>query len=815
MPRPNLFSGPAQPVRPMTTTAERNDKARRISRYSCLIEGNSQQSGVKFVFESFEASCDRDGMIFAKNLFAGDWSKPYTISFGMKQEFVPLLPLLKQYFGFATFRPLQEEIIRDALAGKDVFALLPTGGGKSLCFQLPALVRPGITVVVSPLIALMKDQVDALQASGVAATFLNSSLSPGESRVRIHGLHNGEYRLLYVAPERLVLSGFLNDLQRWRPNLIAVDEAHCISEWGHDFRPEYRQIAQLRVVLPKVPMMALTATATERVRADIVKQLHLREPACYVASFNRPNLSYRVVTKAGPYEQVLEFIRIRPRESGIVYCQARKTAESLADRLRADGVKARPYHADLSKQVRTENQDLFLRDEVNVICATVAFGMGINKPNVRFVVHYDLPKNIEGYYQETGRAGRDGLPSECLLLFSAGDAVKQARFIDEKPELEQHVARNQLQQMVHYAESAECRRATLLRYFGESSSQGNCGACDNCLSPRETYDGTLAAQKLLSCVYRIRERSGFGVGMNHVVEVLSGADTEKVRKWGHHELSTYGIGQELGRPEWAAIGRELLRLGYLNQDPQRFNVIELTAEGRRVLKERRNVRLTKPMKALESAKHQVGDIACDEALFERLRELRKRLADERKVPPYIIFSDVSLRQMARMYPSKETEFRRISGVGERKSLEFGSLFLDEIARYLKINPRQMFTDDMTAGSNSVIPRRSKLTGTVFVTLKMFREGKSVESIVQHRGMTPGTIFGHIAAAMEAGELIDLRRLIDTRDFAEIESALEQHPGIALSPVFQALGGRFDYGLLRVVRAAKLRTAESGAEQAGD
>ena len=732
----------------------------------------------------------------------------------MKQEPIPLLPLLKQCFGFSTFRPLQEEIIRDALAGKDVFALLPTGGGKSLCFQLPALVNPRLTVVVSPLIALMKDQVDALQASGVAATFLNSSIAAEEARARIRGLHQGEYRLLYVAPERLMLSGFLSDLQRWKPNLIAVDEAHCISEWGHDFRPEYRQISQLRGLLPDVPMMALTATATERVRADIVEQLSLREPACYVASFNRPNLNYRVTPKAGPYEQVLEFIRARPRESGIVYCQARKTAESLAERLRADGVKARPYHAELPKETRTANQELFLRDEVNVICATIAFGMGINKPNVRFVIHHDLPKNIEGYYQETGRAGRDGLPGECLLLFSAGDVVKQTRFIDEKPEPEKQVARAQLQQMVHYAESAECRRATLLEYFGETFPHENCGACDNCLSPRETYDGTLAAQKFLSCVYRIRERSGFGVGLNHIVEVLTGADTEKIRKWSHEQLSTYGIGREHNRQEWAVIGRELLRLGYVNQDAGKFNVMELTAEGRAVLKERKSVRLTKPMKAPEVAKHQVGDIACDEVLFERLRELRKRLADERQVPPYIIFSDVALRQMARVYPGNEAEFRRLSGVGERKLAEFGSLFLGEIARHLQSSPRQIFADDTFEAPSLAPPRRSKLTGTVLGTLRIFRAGKSVDSIARERALTAGTILGHLAAAVEAGESIDLRRLIDAPEQAEIESALKQHPGVALSPVFQALGERYDYGLLRLVRAVTQTTTKPGTPQPG-
>ena len=603
-----------------------------------------------------------------------------------------LLPLLKQYFGFTSFRPLQEEIIRDALAGKDVFALLPTGGGKSLCFQLPAMARAGLTVVVSPLIALMKDQVDALQASGVAATFLNSSLAAGESRGRLRGLHTGQYRLLYAAPERLMLSGFLSDLQRWGVNLLAIDEAHCISEWGHDFRPEYRKLAELRTLFPTVPMMALTATATGRVRKDIVALLKLREPSCYVASFNRPNLTYRVFAKEKPYRQVREFLRGRPRESGIVYCQARKTAENLAERLNEDGVKARPYHAGLTPRERTEHQELFLRDEVRVICATIAFGMGINKPNVRFVIHYDLPKNIEGYYQETGRAGRDGLPSECVLLFSAGDVVKQTRFIDEKPDpKERNIAHEQLRQMVHYSESAGCRRGELLGYFGEKWEHEDCGGCDNCLSPRDTYDGTLAAQKFLSCIYRVRQHSGFDFGINHIVEVLTGAETEGIHRRGHEKLSTYGIGGEHSRPEWKAIGRELMRLGLVRQAAtDQFSVLGLTDEGLAVLKQRKPVRLTRPVSVPEPQEHRVGEIACDELLFERLVRLRKQLADERGVPPHILFSDVSLRQIARDYPRDERELARISGMSERKLQEFGRVVLAVIAGHLETQPRQIF-----------------------------------------------------------------------------------------------------------------------------
>ena len=717
----------------------------------------------------------------------------------------PLLQLLKRYFGFESFRPLQEEIISEALAAKDVFALLPTGGGKSLCFQLPALARSGLTVVISPLIALMKDQVDAMQAAGVAATFLNSSLAAEESRARLRGLHNGEFRLLYVAPERLLLSGFLSDLQRWNVNLIAVDEAHCVSEWGHDFRPEYRQLAQLRSLFPSVPVMALTATATERVRVDIVEQLHLRDPAIYVASFNRPNLNYRVLPKAGPYDQTLEYVRSRRNESGIVYCQSRKSAESVAERLNADGVKAAPYHAGMEGKDRAVNQEQFLRDEVKVICATIAFGMGINKPNVRFVIHYDLPKNVEGYYQETGRAGRDGLPSECVLLFSAGDVVKLNQFIDEKPEAEKQIAREQLQQMVHYAESAECRRASLLEYFGESFPHENCGACDNCLYPRETYDGTVAAQKFLSCIYRIRERGGFAVGLNHVVEVLTGADTEKIRNWGHNQISTYGIGKEYSRPEWGAIGRELVRLGLVKQDAARFNVLESTSEGRAWLKERKPITLTKPMQVAPAKVSHAGEITCDEALFEKLRSLRKRLADERGVPPYIVFSDVALRQMARLYPVSEGEFVRISGVGERKLAEFGKAFMGEVARYLETYPRQIFADESFTAPVAVPAARPRLNDTARETLKMFRGGQSVEDIASRRALATSTIYGHLATAMETGESLELTQLFSASELESISTAFAKCGFGNLTGVHQMLGAKHDFGALRVYRAAQART----------
>ena len=617
---------------------------------------------------------------------------------------------LKKHFGYDAFRPLQQEIINDALSGRDVFALLPTGGGKSLCFQLPALLREGVTIVVSPLIALMKDQVDALRTSGIAATFLNSTLAGHEARERLRGLDRNQFCLLYVAPERLMMENFLERALNWNIAQIAIDEAHCISEWGHDFRPEYRELKKLRDVFPDLPIMALTATATERVRGDIIKQLKLRDPRCYVASFNRPNLTYRVVAKSSAYQQVLDFIRGHPNESGIVYCASRKSTDALAEKLTKDGIKALPYHAGMEPRERTRNQEAFLRDDARVITATIAFGMGINKPNVRFIIHYDLPKNIEGYYQETGRAGRDGLPSECVLLFSVGDVVKQRRFIEEKSESEQRIAHQQLRTMIAYAETRHCRRATLLRYFGEIWPPGSveagvspasarrsaaeaaatgqeisCNACDNCLEPRETFDGTIPAQKFLSCVHRVQAKQGFGFGLNHIAEVLIGGATEAIKKRGHDQLSTFGIGADLKREQWQRIGRELLRLGLVEAAPGKFATLSVTEAGMMALRKRTPITLTKPIETPPKKVRvpRAGEIECDEELLERLRALRRKIADERDVPAYIIFSDATLREMARACPQTKSQFAQIAGVGQQKLKEFAEPFLAEIGEHLR------------------------------------------------------------------------------------------------------------------------------------
>ena len=705
---------------------------------------------------------------------------------------------LKKHFGYDQFRPLQREIISESLAGRDVFVLMPTGGGKSLCFQLPALTRQGLTIVVSPLISLMKDQVDALQTSGIPATYLNSTLNRKDAVARWRGLHHGDYRMLYVAPERLMLDTFLERALNWNIAQFAIDEAHCISEWGHDFRPEYRELKKLRTHFPDVPMMALTATATERVRADIVKQLKLREPRCYVASFDRPNLTYRVVPKTAPYEQLLEFIRSRPNDSGIVYCASRKSAESLARNLDEDGVSAKPYHAGLTSSERTKNQDAFLRDDVRVVTATIAFGMGINKPNVRFVVHYDLPKNLESYYQETGRAGRDGLPSECVLLFSASDVAKQLHFIDEKSEAEARIARTQLQQMVHYAETRDCRRVTLLGYFGETFTKLSCEGCDNCLTPRETFDGTIPAQKFLSCVHRIHAKSGFGFGVNHIADVLRGADTEAIRQRNHNELSTYGIGRELKREAWQAIGRELLRLGFIECAPGKFATLSLTPAGRDALRHRTPITLTKQIEVVaRDQKARAGAIECDEVLFERLRGLRRRLADERNVPAYVIFSDVSLREMAKHYPTTATEFRRIAGVGEQKLKDFADVFLGEIKNYLAANPRRTFSADLTALRP---PGRLRLNDSQRETLRRFCGGESVDDISGARGFVRSTVYDHLEAAIRSGESLKPDRFFTAAQREEIASAFRKVSDGKLADVRSLLDGKYDYGELRIFRA---------------
>jgi ATP-dependent DNA helicase RecQ len=710
---------------------------------------------------------------------------------------------LKEHFGYDSFLPLQEEIITDTLAGRDVFALLPTGGGKSLCYQLPALLRPGVTVVISPLIALMKDQVDQLRAAGIDATFINSSLEAAEQQRRGRQLEAGQHRLLYVAPERIMTRPFLDFLKRLEVGLIAIDEAHCISEWGHDFRPEYRQLSHLRPMFPNTPVIAMTATATERVRADILEQLGLKDPAVHIGSFNRINLTYQVRQKSAGYDQLVAFVRQRKDDSGIVYCHTRKTTETLADRLVEDGIKAVPYHAGLEPATRVRNQDLFSRDDVQVVCATVAFGMGVNKSNVRYVFHYDMPKSMEGYHQETGRSGRDGLPAECVLLYGTGDAARYRRLIDEKED--QHfrdIMQEQLNSIVGFCESRDCRRRAILAYFGEEYPEDNCGGCDNCLSPRATFDGTESVRKFLACVFRIKEKSGFNVGITHVAAVLAGSTGEKVRKLGHHEMAAYGAGKEHTQAQWAEIGRQLVALGLLYQNPKRMNVAELTVEGMAALKERRTVMLSELKR--EEAVSRKHALECDEGLFERLRDLRKSLADAQGVPAYVIFSDLTLRHMARRYPLSDDEFRRVSGVGESKLRDFGAPFMEVVREYVQVNPRMTFADPPARAE-----RQARANDSARETLRLHRLGHSVEAIARERGFVVNTIYGHLSIVAEAGEAVDIGKLITAPEEREIAGAFAETGWDNLVGVRERLESRFDYGLLKLYRTVRMPREQAG------
>ena len=712
---------------------------------------------------------------------------------------------LQTHFGYSEFRPLQEEIIRAVLAGRDAFVLMPTGGGKSLCFQLPALLMPGVTVVVSPLIALMKDQVDALVENGIAATFINSSLSPAENSARRRKIIDGEVKLVYVAPERLVGGEMADFLSRIDVSLFAIDEAHCISEWGHDFRSDYRQLRLLRDRFPAVPIIAMTATANNRVQEDILQQLDLgEETARFVASFDRPNLYYEVVPKSGGTDQVLDVIGRHRGESGIIYCQSRARTEAVADFLNRQGLRALPYHAGLENETRAGNQEKFVRDDVDIICATIAFGMGIDKSDVRFVIHYDLPKNLMSYYQETGRAGRDGLPSECVLFYSPGDRVKIQRFIDEKTDrVERMVAMQQLNEMTNYAENGVCRRVTLLGHFGETYGAERCGNCDNCTEPDrlETFDATRPAQMLLSCVIRMRE----GFGLSHVVDVLRGSEGARVLNYRHNLLTTYGIGKEYSKDDFRAVAQALFAQGILVQNADEYNVLRVTERGAEFLRNRETLilrRMRPPQKAPAASRVGIDLPAEHMGLFERLRALRKRIADAHDVPAYVIFDNKTLVQMAARVPRDETALRAVHGIGEAKARTFGPEFLAEIERYVAEHP------ELSATSRPIQQRERtrrttaapKRAGTIDETLVLFDEGLGPEQIARQRKLSRGTITAHLEELVAAGQISAIDRLVDADKVAAIATAFNEHGALGLRPVMDALGEGFTYDELKLVRA---------------
>lgn len=592
------------------------------------------------------------------------------------------LVVLRQVFGFDSFRPLQDTIVHSLIAGQDNFVLMPTGGGKSLCYQVPALIREGVAIVVSPLISLMQDQVRALQANGVAAAFYNSSLSSIEARKILSMLHNHELDLLYIAPERLLSETFLARLDDIKIALFAIDEAHCISQWGHDFRPEYAQLGNLRKHFKNIPLIALTATADKQTRQDIINRLALTKANLHIASFNRPNIRYTVLEKHKPYEQLLRFLNTKPKVAGIIYCLSRNRVEELANKLKVDGYSALPYHAGLTTQQRYQAQEAFQRDDIDIIVATVAFGMGIDKPNVRFVVHYDLPKNIEGYYQETGRAGRDGLPSEALLLYSLGDIAIVKGLIESGNNPEQkRIERHKLNCMTAFAEAQTCRRRVLLNYFNEHFI-ADCHNCDICLNPPETYDGTQDAQKVLSCVYRVGQR----YGVSYVIDVLRGKDDERIKQMRHDKLSTFGIGKDLSKEEWHSVVRQLIHLGYLEQDIGNYSILRLTDQARSILRKETQVILTKPRPKIHTKKapkkSAINPTHYDTTLFEKLRHLRKQIATQTNVAPFIVFSDATLIEMATSLPINLDQLFSINGVGQKKLESYGKLFLQVINDHL-------------------------------------------------------------------------------------------------------------------------------------
>jgi len=682
---------------------------------------------------------------------------------------------LKENFGFEKFRPNQEEIINCILSGKDTLAIMPTGGGKSICFQLPALVFSGITIVISPLIALMKDQVDSLKANGIAACYINSSQSSEEQELHIENLKSGKVKLVYVAPESL--SFLENAFSQIVVSLIAIDEAHCISAWGHDFRPAYTNLGYLKNRFPSTPILALTATADKATRTDICQQLNLKNPKTFVASFDRKNLSLEVRPALDRVKQIIDFIKNKPNESGIVYCLSRKTTEELSEKLQKIGISAKAYHAGLDNKIRSKTQDEFINDECQVVCATIAFGMGIDKSNVRWVIHYNLPKNIEGYYQEVGRAGRDGLPSETVLFESYGDMIQLQNFASQGLNADVQLAK--LERMKQYADALSCRRKILLSYFGELVSE-NCGNCDICKNPPAFFDGTIIAQKALSAISRLKESESLPV----IVDFLRGSKNASIYDKGYQDLKTYGVGADISWHDWNQYLIQLINLGYCEIAFHQQNRIKLTSFAKKVLFEGEKVQLTTVQK-INKEKFEIQTAktkSSTNSLFEFLRKLRAEIAKEEEVPAYVIFNDATLRQLEIQRPMSDSEFLAIDGVGKAKLEKYGHVFIKAIIEFQKIKK----------------VKAKKENTTYKETLTLFQNGMTVEEIALKRKLGVPTIISHLAKLYSDGQNIDLSVFINENEIAKIADAkIKLDSPTALKPYFEFFEEQVPYDKIRI------------------
>jgi ATP-dependent DNA helicase RecQ len=721
----------------------------------------------------------------------------------------PILDTLKTVFGFQAFRPNQESIIKSILNKKDVFAVMPTGGGKSLCYQLPAQMMHGTTIVISPLISLMKDQVDAAFENGISAAFMNSSLNTQEIADIYRMLKYNKLKLLYIAPERFAMPHFLETLKTIPVSLFSIDEAHCISEWGHDFRPDYLSLSVIPKMFPDVPVAAFTATATLKVQEDIISKVGLRSPHIVRASFNRPNLFYQVMRKSKVDVQILEFLGAHPGEPGIIYRTTRDSVMDTADFLISKRIAAIPYHAGLTTEERTRNQEAFNRDESQVIVATIAFGMGIDKSNVRFIIHADLPKNIESYYQETGRAGRDGELAHCILFFSRGDIPKIRYFIDQiSDDMERTIAIEKLNQMAGYASHNVCRRKQLLNFFGEEYPADNCGACDICSGSVEQVDITTDTQILMSAISRTQQRFGTG----HIIDIVTGADTKRIREFRHNEIKTYGAGKHKDKKYWRFLVDELIAQSAVHVDGDRYPVLKLTKKGLGVLYGNEQITALK-REDIKAKKQAVKGSVYEEydiSLFEKLRVLRKNFSEEQQVPPYVIFSDKTLHEMCTYYPVTLSDMRKISGVGDAKLERYGEYFIQEIQNYLNDNPKITIPDRQSIDQPPPLAKggrwdfKKKISETIEKTYELYKKGLSLKDIARIRNLAVSTIAEHLERLIQNGYDIDIDRFVDRLKRQKIEELFLKFKQWNLNPVIEHFSGTVSYEEARLVRACLAR-----------